>query len=213
MMLSILICSLVQRKHLYEMLIWNLKGQVRILSKGISCISESYKSYEVDGCLIMKYAFNKVEIISAIDDRKITTGKKRNILIEQAIGKYVVFHDDDDIPADFYVEEILKGCIHKVDAMAMTGIMTTDGANPERWEISKDNQYITIVKDGKNVYLRYQNHISPIKREIASKFEFPDITHGEDYAWATAIHNSGLIKTEYKIERHPMYIYDYRTNK
>lgn len=173
--------------------------------------------YTIDGCALKREIFGidrDLEIISAVDDKQITTGHKRNILLSEAEGKYIVFHDDDDTPATFYVEEIFKGCLHRCDAIAMTGIITTDGGDPKRWEISKDHPYATkTLGNGQEIYLRYQNHISPIKREIASQFKFPDKTFGEDYEWATAIHNSGLIKTEYKIERHPMYIYDYRTKK
>jgi hypothetical protein len=39
-----------------------------------------------------------------------------------------------------------------------------------------------------------------------------DIRIGEDYAWATAIHNAGLIKSEVKIEKE-LYHYQFRTNK
>ena len=51
---------------------------------------------------------DEVEILTHSDDGRIPTGRKRNDLIKQAQGQYVVFIDDDDIVADTYVSDILK---------------------------------------------------------------------------------------------------------
>ena len=63
-------------------------------------------------------------------------------------------------------------------------------------------------------FINRRNHIAhcTIRREIAMAFPFMDIRSGEDYAWATAIHNAGLIKTEVKIEKE-LYHYQFKTNK
>lgn len=152
----------------------------------------------------------KVEILSLRDNREKTTGAKRNWLLNKAKGKYVVFIDDDDEVPDYYVKELLKAAESDADAFAINGIITTNGADEKKWDISKNNPYDSIIVDGKEFYRRYPNHITPIRATIAKMFKFPDIVFGEDYAWATDIHNSGLIKTEYKIDK-PMYHYRYKT--
>jgi glycosyltransferase involved in cell wall biosynthesis len=153
-----------------------------------------------------------VEILTAIDSGEWTTGRKRNWLLSQAVGDYVVFVDDDDeIPA-YYVEELLKAHGSGADCFGINGIITTNGADEKQWFISKDYEYKAEQRDGREVYLRYPNHITPIKRKIALLAEFPDVSHGEDYEWATKIRKTGKIKTECTIER-PMYHYKFVTHK
>ena len=151
---------------------------------------------------------NEVEVLVESDNGSMTTGKKRNILLQRSTGKYVVFIDDDDMVSSTYVKDILTAAESNPDAIVFNGIMTTNGRDERKWYISKDYGY--EAKGG--AYYRYPNHIVPIRREIAMAFPFMDIRIGEDYAWATAIHNAGLIKSEVKIEKE-LYHYQFRTNK
>lgn len=163
--------------------------------------------------MIDNKASSLVEVIVEGDAGKITTGAKRNILLSKAKGLYTVFIDDDDWVPPYYIEELLKASESRADCFAINGTITTNGGNEKKWYISKDNPYCAS-KDGhgNEIYLRYPNHITPIKRKIATQVQFPDITRGEDYIWATEIHDRGLIKTEYTIER-PMYEYRFIENK
>lgn len=151
-----------------------------------------------------------VEIL--VNDGPECTGHKRNQLLQQAQGVYTVFIDDDDEVSLSYIPEILKAAAQGCDAIAIQGYMTTNGTKHISWRISKDYPYVAVFEDGKEVYLRFNNHISPIKREIAVQFKFPEISNGEDYAWAKAIHDSGIIKTEAKTEGE-IYHYKFITNK
>jgi glycosyltransferase involved in cell wall biosynthesis len=151
---------------------------------------------------------SEVEVLVESDNGSMTTGHKRNLLLQRSKGKYVVFIDDDDMVAPTYVKDILTAAESNPDAIVFNGTMTTDGRDERKWYISKDYGY--EAKGG--AYYRYPNHIVPIRREIAMAFPFMDIRIGEDYAWATAIHNSGLIQTEVKIEKE-LYHYQFRTNK
>jgi len=150
----------------------------------------------------------EVEVLVESDNGSMTTGMKRNILLQRSTGKYVVFIDDDDMVSSTYIKDILTAAESNPDAIVFNGTMTTDGRDERKWYISKDYSY-----EAKNrAYYRYPNHIVPIRREIAMAFPFMDIRIGEDYAWATAIHNAGLIKSEVKIEKE-LYHYQFRTNK
>lgn len=151
---------------------------------------------------------NDVEILTEIDNGEITTGAKRNKLLEKAKGEYVVFIDDDDLVSETYIKDILEAAKDGNDAIVFKGWVTTNGTNKRYFELSKDFGYVTL----NGIYYRYPNHIVPIKREIASQFKFPDIVHGEDYDWATQIHKSGLIKTETKIDKE-LYFYLYKSKK
>jgi len=135
-------------------------------------------------------------IIPEVDNREITTGAKRNKLLERAknIGaEYVSFVDDDDIIYPEYVGEFM---------------ITFDGKNKTEWRISVRYPY---EKRG-NVYLRYNNHLSPIKTDLALQIKYPDITFGEDYDYAKRLKEAGLVQKEVFVNKH-LYHYDYITKK
>lgn len=188
--LSILIPTTNDRAEVLERLLYSLNNQI------FSC-----------------RAVNLVEILIECDNREMPTGTKRNILLDRAQGKYVVSIDSDDEVYPYYIGEVLKAASEDKDCMGINGIMTTNGTNLKKWYISKDYDYIaSIDTEGNEIYLRYPNHITPIRASIAKQFRFPDVYQGEDYAFATAIHNSGLIKTESVIEK-PLYHYKFNSHK
>lgn len=176
--LSILICSLDERKEDLQRLVSVLKPQLNA----------------------------QTEVKLCIDNKESTTGAKRNKLLESAAGKYVVFIDDDDLVSEDYVSEILQASNYNPDAIVFKGYMTTNGTNKKKFELSKDFPYVTQ----NDVYLRYPNHIVPIRSTIAKKFKFPDKVYGEDYEWATQIHKSKLIQSEVKIDKQ-LYYYLHKT--
>jgi hypothetical protein len=156
-------------------------------------------------------AWNDVEVL--YDDTKrgvITTGEKRNNLIGRAIGNYVWQVDDDDMVFPSAISNILTAIESEPDCLSINGIMTTDGGTERQWFIAIGNEYVADYSTGKEIYLRYPNHITPIKRSIANQFKFPSLNNFEDKAWADMVRNSGLLKTEVKIEL-PIYHYKYST--
>mgnify|MGYP003403329002 CR=1 FL=1 len=190
MILSILICGITERELIRKTLIENIAYQILMLN-----------------------ASDKVEVNLIVDNKGCKpTGTKRNELIDNAKGKWVIFVDDDDDVPHYFIEELLKATESDADCFATNGIITTNGANQKQWFISINNPYCASWVDGKEVYLRYPNHLTCMKREIAKQVKFPDVFVGEDYAFATELHNRGLLKTEYVIEK-PMYNYKFLTNK
>lgn len=186
--LSICICSLWSRAGMLASLLRNLEEQANAFP-------------------------GQVELLVEADNGEMPTGTKRNILYQKAIGKYVASVDDDDEPAPYYIGEILKAAASDPDAIAMNGTMTTDGGQPATWDISRLNPYATTWRTGRKAhYLRYHNHLSPIRREIALRFPFPDQYQREDYEFATALHKARAIKTEIKVQK-PMYHYRYISKK
>ena len=155
---------------------------------------------------------DEVEVLTDIDDGQMTTGKKRNNLIQRAKGDYVVFVDDDDEVASSYVDDILQAAQQDADCIVFSGWMTTNGIMRRDFHLSIHHPYTAVTRNGKEEYLRYPNHITPIKRAIASMVQFPNQVIGEDYIWATAIHNQGLLKSEVKIHK-MLYHYRYQTHK
>lgn len=180
MILSILICHLDGRSKQLERLLYRLAGQWH----------------------------QDVEILIESDAGLITTGQKRNKLLQRSAGEYVCFVDDDDLVSHQYVEKIKDAiAVSNPDCIGFEGMLIRE-QNPMR--IGARNKFIHSLKytkwfEEKGVYYRYPNHLNPVKRELALRVNFPHIKHGEDKDYSDRIYP--LLKTEVMIENHVMYEY------
>lgn len=146
-----------------------------------------------------------VEILS--DNQGGTIGAKRQRLLEASTGDYVCFIDDDDDINPQYIK-LIFALLGTCDVIGFEGEITTNGRNKKRFTISKEHPY----EEKNGIYYRYNNHLSPIRREIALMIGYKDISFGEDFDYAMRLKESGLIKTEAYIYT-PMYFYRYNTYK
>jgi len=73
MRLSILICTIEERAPRFNVLMAELNRQMR--------------DYQIS---------HRVEVLSECDNRTMTIGAKRNLLLSRANGDYTCFIDDDD---------------------------------------------------------------------------------------------------------------------
>ena len=183
-LLSILTPTLFERTGHYESLVKNIHNQIA------DCNAQ-----------------NIVQILCHTTERGISTGEKRNELLKNSLGKYVWQVDDDDEILPNAIKNILEAIKTDCDVIGCNGYMTTNGANRVDWEIRLNNPYCATIKDGKEMYLRFPNHITPMKREHAIKVKFPNKTLGEDYDWALELNNKGYLKTQTIIEES---IYHYK---
>lgn len=181
MRLSILICSLGFRKAMLDSLVNHLNGQINNRT-------------------------DLVEIITYVDNKERSTGFKRQSLLNQAKGDYVVFIDDDDFVPIYYVDEMLKACESGLDCFAIRGTMTTNGAHETQWFISKEFKNEDRREGNQTVYYRRTNHITGVKRSIALVAGFPDKSNAEDKHYSDRL----VLKTEFKINP-PMYWYRFTT--
>lgn len=174
--LSILIATMPSRQAQFNSLMGNLYKQIEIHPE-VEVVCDSSMQYNI--------------------------GIKRNNLLEQAKGEYVVFCDDDDLVSPNYISKILTACETGADCIGISGFITTNGRNRKEWHISKD--YGSWYERG-GVYYRTPNHISPVKRELALQAGFPEIAFGEDAEYSRRL--LPLLKTETKVEGN-IYHYDY----
>lgn len=193
MILSILIPTLPDRKHFLNDLKKEIYSQIDEfkLQGFIEILEDERERLELGG---------------------VTTGEKRNSLHARARGQYVWFLDDDDMLLSKALFNIINAARLNPDVIGINGIMTTDGGNQQGWEIRLGHPYTAVLKDGKEYYLRFPNHITPMKREHAIKASFPHKTIFEDFEWAEKIRNLNVLKTQ-EIITEPVYHYKVRSKK
>lgn len=178
-MLSVLICSLENRKHFLQDIIAQLKEQV------------GETSYIKTG-QVERYLSGDVEIIVYTDNKKISVGDKRNRLIQLAKGDYFCFIDDDDKISPEYISAIKRGLRKNPDVITFYGFRYENG-KPDR----RVNYDLEFDKD-RNLsshYERRPNHLCVWKKSLA--VEFKDISYGEDADWAERM----KAETQYKINK------------
>jgi len=174
MKLSILICSLEER-----------------CKQLINLLTDLYKQVTPE-----------VEVLTNIDNRQKTTGAKRNELLLRAKGDYIAFVDDDDKVAENYISRILEAVRTNPDCVGMEGFITFTSKGITKKFIHSIQYNTWFEKDG--IYYRCPNHLSPVRRELALKAMFPDITVGEDRQYSERLRS--LLKTEVYLET-PIYFY------
>jgi len=178
--LSILICTIPERKELFNELVLFLSGQVQGDKLNWP-----------------------IEILTADQPRgTISIGAKRQSLLNSANGKYVVFVDDDDLPYENYIQSILTAIETGPDCVGFKIRMTTNGQNPETCIHSLQNKK---WEKRNGVYLRSVTHFNPVKRELALQVGFKDMHFGEDHDYSNRL--TPLCKTEVFIDE---FLFDYR---
>ena len=144
-----------------------------------------------------------VEIVTAYDNREISIGKKRQLLLENSSGEYVVMLDDDDWVVDDYVAQVLSALHDKPDCVGFE--MDCIGTPGRTASISiKYNSWERNV-DGFD-YVRCPLVESPMRLEHALKVGYEDKRFGEDHSFSIRLKDSGLLKKENYIKK-PIYTY------
>lgn len=131
-----------------------------------------------------------VEIVSILDNKSMTIGKKRHMLHRLAQGKYCAIIDDDDDVTPNYVDEVTKAIqandgvdvIHYDQEAIIDGtsfLISTD----VRARMSPFDQLPRTPKDANGNYIpcvRPPWHWCAWRTEFAKKFPFGDSFSGED---------------------------------
>jgi glycosyltransferase involved in cell wall biosynthesis len=174
---------------------WRPTHKLSIL---IPSLNERKNSLDVLKADIAKQVGNRqVEILSLCDDRQMSIGQKRNMLLLQSMGEYVSFVDDDDTVSPDYVEKIIKAVSRNPDCASLTGRITfSDGYSRPFIHSLRYDRWIDD-HEGK-VYYRPPNHLNAVRRSIAMQVKFPALNSGEDRVFSMGIRP--FLKTEEWIE-------------
>lgn len=158
-----------------------------------------------------------VEILSLLDNYRLSVGEKRNKLIEISSGKYITFIDDDDMVVGNYVQEILK-CLYDnpdLDLVSYNmclnkGFKLIDGRGYGKTcivfgkitpELKLEND-VKAVAEPDSGY----SHTHVWKKSLVSGVKFKDISFAEDREWC--LEASPLVKNVKHIDK-IMYYYNF----
>ena len=182
MLFSILIPTLESRKATFQKLHAELSHQIH--SQNLS---------------------QDVEVIHLCDAGELSIGAKRNALLDQASGDFLAFVDDDDLVSPDYVSRICHaiGLDPSVDCIGIRAIITFRGARPSPMSYSVHNRDISSRG---HEYFRPPFHWNPIRRTIATRYRFPDVSYSEDFHWALLMRDDGVLRRETPIDS-PIYFY------
>ncbi|MGA2267299.1 MAG: glycosyltransferase [Bryobacteraceae bacterium] len=185
MLFSVLIATLERRRHLFARVYDQLVRQSK--AGGLDEL---------------------MEVLYLRDDGERSIGWKRNQLMEQARGEFVAFVDDDDRVSDDYARLICDAIRRHpdIDCIGIRGVITFRGEHPHEF-INSIRHADYRCSDG--VYLGPPIHFNPIRRSIASRYRFEDVSYSEDIDWSMRIARDGLLRTECFIEP-VLYYYDSR---
>lgn len=162
-LISILICSIPERKEKRGFLLSELADQIDILP----------------------IEFGMLEV--KIDDSKsflnggLSIGEKRTNLVKQATGKYLFFLDDDDTIAPNYIETIMSLCLEDRDVCTFRSFYKL----VDYWGLV-DMRLDYHVNDQANpnyIIRRPPWHICPVRTEFAQLYDFEDVNNAEDFEW------------------------------
>lgn len=132
-------------------------------------------------------------------------GQKRNELVEQAKGDYIIFLDDDDDVSDNYAETLIAALAdNDADCVTFAGLTIHENGTSKVFVHSlRYSEY----SETDRVYIRTPNHINAIRTSIAKQHKFPATSFSEDHDFAQSIKKSGALRSEKFI---PFVLYLYR---
>ena len=151
----------------------------------------------------------ETELAVCCDDGEMTIGAKRNKMIEEATGEFVVFIDDDDIVTDDYVQQLMIGLKRKsIDVVCVNAVHTIDG---DRAKLVVDIPY-SRWEETETAYMRGVQFRDAVRRELAAAVPYPNIRFGEDHAW-TIDFEAKFRHLAWVPAARPTYFHLYRTHK
>ena len=154
-----------------------------------------------------------VQILWVGDNKSMTTGEKRNLLMNSAKGQFISFIDDDDKVSENYVDIILKAIddnSHKT-VICFKGEKTNEGVKdlPFMYDISAGRNHKREI-DGIRYHVMVPDHLCVWNKSHITE-QFPAKNLGEDHDWARSMAFSYKEKDVVLLED-TLYYYQYDRN-
>ena len=122
---------------------------------------------------------DEVELILCFDNRHLSLGAKRNLVLGRAKGEFITFIDDDDDISDDYVSTLLNEIKTRKGNF---DVLTFRTAHYKDGMFNKFVKYSTTIgnRERDDYYVRWANAICCWRLETARSIGYSDITFGED---------------------------------
>lgn len=151
--------------------------------------------------LLDQAAGHPVEVLIETDSGELTSGQKRNKLMQQAKGEYVAFVDDDDDVSSIYVSSLLQGVRASPDVVSFNLFYQA----PDHTEVWRFGLHRNSRPHG----LMAINHLCAWRRTLAERVMWcPHLGFKDDHLWFEPLVHSNLVETVWAINRE-LYIYQY----
>ena len=151
-----------------------------------------------------------VQLLWIGDNKSMTTGEKRNMLLDNSKGEWICFIDDDDRVSSNYVDTILNAIKNNTDKKVITfrGKQTTDGQRDLDFKYSLNyGRNLKKEIDGKRWKVMIPDHlVCWHKQYIVERFPYKNL--GEDHEWAKAMSFHYADKDVVYLDDY-LYFYDY----
>jgi glycosyltransferase involved in cell wall biosynthesis len=148
-----------------------------------------------------------VEVLYLADNRRMTVGRKRNILLSIAQGEWFTFVDDDDEVAPDYIERILHAIAQTVDEGVICFPQTCHHADTGEVEHCVYGLSLPYSKTG-DQWTGKPAHTQCWRTEAVNMVEFPEGNLGEDVGWVAKACQK--VTKEYRIPDCPeLYFYKF----
>jgi hypothetical protein len=134
----------------------------------------------------------RIDIVTNFDHREKSIGKKREELLQGALGKYMSFIDDDDQITDAYVEDLRDTIAGGYNVMRLRGQI-----QQYTFTHSLENTLSGMMARGE-VFLRPPNHLNPMMTDVAKLVHFGDAVRGEDLDWTIRMAKRGFLEREFR---------------
>jgi hypothetical protein len=126
-----------------------------------------------------------VQILYLGDNKSMSVGVKRNLLIGISAGRYITFIDDDDMISPTYIDDILTE-VEKSPEVISFGVQKYKNGILEKEQRFSPKYPIPYLDPSKKHYNMCPNHLSVWKRDVLEE-DFPDKSLGEDHIWAQSM--------------------------
>lgn len=147
---------------------------------------------------------HEVEILALYDNRKRSTGLKRQVLLDAAQGQFVTCLDDDDGVAPDYLRQITEAIRDhpEADVIVFNNISQLDGGSPFRviTGIEFENEQCRKGDDGLWADIhRKPWHWCVWSARLAKAAKFPDGYIDDDWYWLRQM--MPHVKVQHRIDR------------
>lgn len=148
-------------------------------------------------------AAEPVELLIEEDAGQLSSGAKRQRLLERSTGQYIAYVDDDDQVASDYVDALQAGCLSGRDVVTLQLELTrSDRPSREVWTFG-------LWPNQRKLGRMQVNHLCAWRRDIARRVAWcPDLGNFDDHLWFQPLMAAGLVQSEWHIDR-VLYHYQY----